>query len=164
MLVDFNDMPPEARLWVYQADRPLSSSEQELVKIQSKAFIEQWTAHGANLKASFDISFDQFLIITVDENFSQASGCSIDSSVRFVQYLEKELKISFLDRSRVAFWDVALEPSRIITRNLDEIKEKVQSGEIRENTIVFNNMVTSKGEFDANWKIETKNSWLGKYF
>ena len=164
MLVEFKDMPAEARLWVYQADRPLSSSEQDFIRAQSVTFIHQWTAHGANLKASFAISFDQFLVITVDENFNQASGCSIDSSVQFVRFLEQELKVSFLDRTRVAFLDEELEPNGITTRSLREIKEKVHSGEIGEKAIVFNNMVTSKREFDTNWKIEAKKSWLSKYF
>lgn len=164
MLVEFKDMPAEARLWVYQADRPLSSSEQEFIRVQSVSFIRQWTAHGANLQASFDICFDQFLVITVDENFNQVSGCSIDSSVRFVRLLEQELKVSFLDRTQVAFLDEKLKPNGIVTKPLSEIKQKVNSGEIQEDTIVFNNMVTSKREFDTNWKIETKKSWLGKYF
>ena len=164
MLVEFQEMPAEARLWVYQADRQLSSSEKELIKSQSASFIREWTAHGANLKASFDICFDQFLVITVDENFNQASGCSIDSSVQFVRFLEQKLNISFLDRTKVAFLDEGLKPNGVVTRSLGEIKEKVSAGEIGEGTIVFNNMVTSKHEFDTNWKIEAKNSWLGKYF
>lgn len=164
MLVEFQDMPAEARLWVYQADRPLSSSEQEFIRDQSVNFIHQWTAHGANLKASFEICFDQFLVITVDENFNQASGCSIDSSVQFVRFLEQDLKVSFLDRTLVAFLDEELKPNGVVTRSLKEIKEKVNSGEIEEGSIVFNNMVTSKREFDTNWKIEANKSWLSKYF
>jgi len=164
MLVEFQNMPAEARLWVYQANRPLSSSEKNFIKIQSESFIQEWTAHGANLKAGFDICFDQFLVITVDENFNQVSGCSVDSSVHFVRFLEQELKVSFLDRTTVAFLDDNLKPKLIQIQPLTEIKEKVGSGEIREDTIVFNNMVTSKGEFDAEWKIKAKKSWMSKYF
>ena len=32
-------------------------------------------------------------LVAVDESFNNVSGCSIDSSVRFVQELEQELQI-----------------------------------------------------------------------
>ena len=50
MLVNFNTLPEESRVWIYQASR--SFSETELEEIQSKLniFIENWTAHGSDLQ------------------------------------------------------------------------------------------------------------------
>jgi len=51
MLVEFNTLPEESRVWIYQANR--SFSEEELQEIESKldVFIQNWAAHGSDLKA-----------------------------------------------------------------------------------------------------------------
>ena len=55
MYVDFNDLPNTARIWVYQADRELNSTQVEEMQKALKDFIEDWTRHGEDLKGSFAI-------------------------------------------------------------------------------------------------------------
>ena len=90
MLVPFQDLPANSRLWIYQSDRKFS--EDELLKLQEalNSFLNDWTAHGASLNAGFEIKYDRFIVIGLDQSASAASGCSIDSQVRFIQQIEKE--------------------------------------------------------------------------
>jgi hypothetical protein len=81
MLSTVETMPDNARLWVYQANRPFTSEEKQFVAYNAERFVAQWAAHGQDLNASFLIEYDQFLILMVDERQAEASGCSIDSSV-----------------------------------------------------------------------------------
>ena len=80
-------MPSDARVWVYQSNTILSDAEVNTIKNEGAHFISDWAAHGSNLKASFDVLFNRFIVIAVDEQQATASGCSIDKSVKFVKEL-----------------------------------------------------------------------------
>ena len=93
-MFNFNKMPADARVWVYQSSRMLSPEEVDLVASASESFLNQWQAHGNDLRASFKVAYDRFLILTVDESAGQASGCSIDASVHLIKALEHLKNVS----------------------------------------------------------------------
>ena len=160
MYTEFNKLDKRARLWVYQADRAFNEEEKGLILEKGKAFVESWTAHNKALIASIDIKYNQFIILAVDETKAAATGCSIDKSVHFVRLLEDELKINLLDKSKIAF----LKDDEVVLENLSSIKSKIESKDIEADSLVFNNMVTDKAQFDTNWIISAANSWMGRYF
>jgi hypothetical protein len=160
MYVSFNQMPPIARVWIYQANRDFTASEKTLVQTQTEIFLNTWTAHQQTLKASYSIFYNRFLVIALDEDYNQASGCSIDASVHFLQKLEQELGLSLLDRSEVAFWvDDALK-----TEKLPNLKQKIKDGSIQANTPIFVNTVNNLADLNQNWQKPALNTWLNKYF
>ena len=73
MIVPFKTLPNEARVWIYQANRELTESEIKEISIKAEVFIAGWTRHGENLKASYEIKYNQFLILAVDESFNDVS-------------------------------------------------------------------------------------------
>lgn len=160
MYTNFDDLDKSSRLWVYQADRPLTEEEQQFVLQNGKVFVENWTAHNRALNASIEIKFKQFIVLAVDETKAPATGCSIDKSVHFVKALENELNINLLDKSKIAF----LIGNEVVLEKLTSIKSKVESDEIKADLMTFNNMVTSKGDFDNNWLIPASKSWMGRFF
>ncbi|MFY0653130.1 MAG: hypothetical protein JXQ96_13905 [Cyclobacteriaceae bacterium] len=160
MYLPFEDMPSTARVWIYQADRSLSTGEAEQIKEQATTFLQEWAAHGSPLKSSFKIFHDKFLMITVDESFNMASGCSIDASVALVRTLEKELSIDFFDRTKVCF----LLNGEVFQSPMTDLKELITQGKIDEKSITFNNLVATLGEFKNNWKVAAEETWLKRYF
>lgn len=160
MYIPFEEMADTSRVWIYQANRQLSSADQELMKANCTAFLKQWAAHGQSLKSSFQIIHDKFLVISVDESFNQASGCSIDASVSLIKSLEQELDLSFFDRTQVCF----LINDEIVEIPMSGIKSEVANGTISSDTLTFNNLVTNISSFNTDWKVEAKNSWLKRYF
>lgn len=160
MYIPFDTLSAHARVWVYQASRPLTEVEQSLIEKTAPGFLESWATHGKPLKASFKLFHEQFLVIGVDENHQQASGCSIDSSVAFVQALEKELDLSFMDRGKVAF----IVDDKIYLEPLPQLKSSIASGRITADTKTFNNMVSSKQELEEKWLQPAKETWLKRYF
>lgn len=160
MYVPFDELSQQARIWVYQSDRRLSEAEVSLIEEAAPAFLEGWATHGKPLKASYRMFHNQFLVIGVDENMQAASGCSIDSSVSFVQALEKELEVSFMDRSKVAF--VANE--QVFLEAVPQLKSSIAAGKITADTHTFNNLVSSKQELEEKWLMPAKETWLKRYF
>lgn len=159
MFVPFEKLPETARIWIYQADRRLSSTEIDTISAKLKTFTIQWTAHNQTLGASFAILYNQFVVLAVDEDVNQASGCSIDASVRAVKTIGESLGLDFFKRTNVAFLkdgEVRTVPSLNLLKTL---VEKEWNGD----TLIFNNAILSKGELDTSWKVPAANSWLKRY-
>jgi len=150
-----SNMPQNARVWVYQNNRSFSDAEVIALRSQGEKFISGWAAHGADLKASFDILHNLFIVIAVDEAQAMASGCSIDKSVQFIKSLELEFKLNLFDRMQVAYRS----KDEIKVCSLNEFEKLASTGLVSEDTIVFNNMVASKSAFDMEWEVPLKGSW-----
>jgi len=159
MLVDFNILPEESRVWIYQANR--SFNEQELEEIEGKlnVFIENWTAHGSDLQAGFTIKYKRFIIIGVNQNMSQASGCSIDASVHFIQQLEKDYNVDLMDKMNVSY----KQGEYVAYKTLTDFRKMAKDKAVSKNTIVFNNLVANVGEFKENWEVPASESWHSRF-
>ncbi|APD07795.1 hypothetical protein UJ101_02295 [Flavobacteriaceae bacterium UJ101] len=143
------------RLWVFQSDRPFTEIETEKISNRIKQYLSQWNAHGIPLEGGFTIRYNQFIVINVDEEQGQASGCSIDSLTHMIQDLEKEFNLSLLNRMNIAY----KEQDRVKILSLKEFKNAVTTGDLSSETILFNNAVSSLEEFNTQWEIPIKNSW-----
>ena len=66
-------------------------------------FLNQWTSHGNDLQAGVNLPYDRFIVLGLNESIQSASGCSIDSSVRFIQSIEEQFDIVLLDKMNVTF-------------------------------------------------------------
>ncbi|CAM1345721.1 ABC transporter ATPase [Tenacibaculum amylolyticum] len=159
MYIPYNELPNSARIWVYQANRALSQEEIEVISAKAILFIDQWTRHGDDLKGSFTIKYNQFLIIAIDESFNNASGCSIDASVRFIKSLEQELGIDLMDKMNISFRD----GENINIVKLADFQEFAKAKKITSETIVFNNMVNTKEDFENKWEIAAQESWHSRF-
>lgn len=159
MYTEYKNLPETSRVWIYQSNRPFSAQEIEHITKKAITFIEQWTRHGEDLKASFTIKYDHFLVLAVDESFNNVSGCSIDSSVKFIKELEQELQVDLMDKLNVSFKD----SSNINIVKLSDFQEYAKRQKITSDTIVFNNMVTTKYEFENQWEVPASKSWHNRF-
>ena len=160
MLTQFQDLPKTSRVWVYQSDRKFT--EEELPRLQQELidFLEQWTAHGANLNAGFEIKYERFIVIALDQSLNAASGCSIDSQVRFIQKLESEYEVSLLDKMNVTY----IQNDRLHFKPLADFKKMAKDGAVGKQTIVFNNLVNTVEEYEEHWEIPAIESWHNRFF
>lgn len=159
MLVNFDSLTETARVWIYQANR--SFSEEELVEISTALdrFISEWTAHGSDLKAGYEIKYKRFIVIALDQDYASASGCSIDASVHFIQQLEKEYNVDLLDKMNVSY----KQGTYIAYKTLQDFKKMAKDKAISKNTIVFNNLVTNKYEYVNHWEVPASESWHSRF-
>jgi len=160
MVIDFKNLPDESRVWVYQSNRAFTNEEMLLIEAQLKSFVASWTHHGDALNAASLIKFNQFIVLGIDEKTTGASGCSIDASIFFIKQIETQFKVQLLDRMQTAF--ILEEEIQVV--NLAEFTALVKLNTINEETLVFNNLVATKSEFDNLWKVPAKKSWHKRYF
>ena len=159
MLADFKTLPETSRIWIYQASRKFR--EEELVELRQllDQFITQWTAHGSQLKAGYEIKYNRFIVIALDQTQASASGCSIDASVHFIQALEKRYEIDLLDKMNVSF-----KQGEVVTyKPLNEFKKMAKERAVSEKTIVFNNLVSNKYEYENHWEVPASESWHKRF-
>lgn len=151
---------PEARVWIYQSNTPLT--EIQLVEIDTilKNFTTSWTAHNQELEATFEIKYARFIVLMVDESKAGASGCSIDKSVHLIKELEQKFQINLLDRFNIAYKDGG--DVKSVDRN--GFEALIKSGVVTADTIVFNNMVGNYHEYQNNWETTIAKSWHNNVF
>ena len=159
MYVNFNTLPQNSRIWIYQADKEFTRVEVDLLQENAIAFIEEWTRHGAALKGSFSLKYNRFLILAVDESFANASGCSIDASVRFVKQMETLFSMDLMNKLNVTY----KEGQTIRLVNLSTFQEYAKIQKITSETIVFNNMVQTKGDLESLWEVPAQQSWHRRF-
>lgn len=149
-----------SRIWIYQSDRVLNPEEEQGIQQKLDDFTSQWLAHGHQLAAYGEIRHRQFLILSVDEQVAGATGCSIDKSVYLMKEIEKEFCIGLFDRFRIAYRD----GDQVINCSKTEFEERLIKGELNSDTIVFNNMISSRKDLDISWEVAMKDSWHGQIF
>jgi hypothetical protein len=82
----FENFSDQSRVWVYPSSRVLNDVDKISIGKQLDNFLSNWNAHGTPIKGDYAIFEDNFIVLIADESFSKASGCSIDSSVKCINW------------------------------------------------------------------------------
>ena len=159
MITDFKNLPDNSRIWVYQSNRKMSEDEIAIIEEKTNKFLSQWTAHGADLEAGFEIRYNRFIVIGLNQTNASASGCSIDASVNFIQTLEEKFGIDLLDKMNVTFYN----GKYIAHKTIAEIKAKSKARSISMNTIVLNKLLDTKADYKEHWEVPAKYSWHSRF-
>ena len=159
--VAFEELPPDARLWIFAAERPLAGDERARVTREVDAFIDQWAAHDVPLKGARDVRYDQFVFVAVDERAAGASGCSVDALVRRMKGLQVELGVELVNHAPVLYRD----ESGIARVSRERFADLAESGAVSPRTVVFDNSLTKVEQVRAGrWELPAGESWHGVAF
>ena len=160
MLVPFEELPLESKIWIYQSNRKFTDDEFQEIDIATQAFINDWSAHGTSLEASYLLKYNRFIILAVNPEVQAATGCSIDKSVQFIQDLEQKYQVDLLDKMNVTFKNGEF----VAHKTLIEFKKMAKDKAVTGATIVFNNLVNSIEEFNESWEVPAEDSWHSRFF
>ncbi len=143
----FPELSPNSKVWIYSSNRDLSSTEVNFIEDELTKFIPQWAAHGDKLAGNGIVHKDRFIILSVDENQIHASGCSIDSSTRFVKEIGAEIGVDFFNRMNM----VVEANGSMDTVHISDLKNHMSSS-------VYNPMITKLSELNSTWLIPVSES------
>ncbi|MFC6877935.1 ABC transporter ATPase [Flavobacterium myungsuense] len=160
MFVPFENLPLESKIWIYQSNRKFSDEEISEIEVALQSFLQNWSAHGTSLEASYQLKYNRFIILAVNQEVQNATGCSIDVSVQFIQGLEKKYNVDLLDKMNVTF----KLGEHVAHKTLIDFKKMAKDKAVTENTIVFNNLVNSIEEWNENWEVPAGESWHSRFF
>lgn len=149
---------PDSRVWIYQSSRLFTLSEALEIEELLNKFTAEWRSHGAEVDAYGNLFFGQFVVLMADETRAGVSGCSTDSSVRFIKSLGERFGVDFFNRTNLAF---AIK-DKVQVLPMNQLNYAVQHGFVNSNTLYFNNLVLTKKELEERWIMPVKDSWLSK--
>jgi hypothetical protein len=147
--------PDNAKVWIYQSDTHFNEDEKKHIQISIDDFIATWESHGKMVKGTFTILYDAFIVLFVDEQGDRMCGTAQDNSVKLMKRLEQELEVTLLDRMNQSY----KEGEKAVLVKLNDFETLYNDNTINDETIVFNNTITTKKEFDTTWEVPLKDSW-----
>ncbi|MFT5243144.1 MAG: hypothetical protein ACI8QQ_001072, partial [Psychroserpens sp.] len=103
--------------------------------------------------------YKRFIVIALNQNISNATGCSIDASVHFIQQLEKDYNVDLMDKMNVSY----KQGEYVAHKTLLDFKKMAKDKAVSKNTIVFNNLVDNIAEFKENWEVPASESWHSRF-
>jgi hypothetical protein len=151
-----NNLPGTSKVWIYQSSRKFTEREAEAINQKIKEFVTQWTSHKAGVIGDGLLLYNYFIVLMADESQVGVSGCSIDSSAHFVKGLGTEYRANFFDRWNLAY----IKDGEVTGIHRDEFEKLLNTGEINDETIVFNNLLHTKADFETKWQVPYRESWL----
>jgi len=154
------EMPDTARVWIFASPHPFDHDDKKHIQERMDRFVSGWSSHGAPVAAASGMVDDQFILVAADEAASP-SGCSIDKLFKEVTEIEKERRTSLLDSSRVYF---RAADGAVQAVDRTAFRELALRGDVRPDTIVFDNGVERLGEVrQGAWQKPASDSWHGQY-
>ena len=159
MLVDFDTLPENSKIWIYQSDRKFYPQEIEEISQKTEAFLSNWSQDNEGISASYQIKYNRFIIFAVDTSNISLSIESIDASVMFIINLQSEYKIELLDKLNVCF----KQGEFVQYQELKAFQKLIKSKSISTKTIVFNNLINTKEELIDSWEIPITESWHNRF-
>lgn len=155
---DLIALPDDSRVWIYQSVKRIPDSILTELQDDIINFTHQWTSHGKEVDCYGHIFHNHFLVLVADES-QHVSGCSIDSSVHFIQKLGQKYGLDFFDRLNFLYFN----EGEVQSIHASAFKKALQEGSLSSETLIFNNLVESKADFISKWVCPVHESWHARY-
>lgn len=150
-------LPGDARVWCFGASEVPEADDADRLRVALERFIEGWTAHRADLRAACGWLHDRFLVVSVDESKTGASGCSIYALIAEIRRLESETEVQLLDAAPIWFRETDGTIRRV---SRDQFRDLAESGDIGPDTTVFDLTVGRLDEVRTGaWEVAAGRSW-----
>ena len=157
MLLDFNNLSPDSKCWVYITKNEISKSELENLETELKNICENWMSHGRKIKSNFKIKNKHFIILFAEEN--DVSGCSIDSTNREIMRILNHLNIGLNPNSKIGIFKDEI----ILFYDKEEIIDLIGKNKFSLSDKMINTTIRNKSEYLSSWKLMLKDSWLKNF-
>ncbi len=152
------DLPRSARVWIYGAADPVTPEQREALQLHMKRFLAAWNSHEQKVMPGWQLVHDQFVVIGADETAMNLSGCSIDSMFHALEDFNRSSGLNFASSGNQVFYRDTTETIRCVDR--PGFADLVKKGAINEETVVFNNVIETVGEFlGGRWEVPMRDSW-----
>jgi hypothetical protein len=160
-MTQFDALPDSARIWVFASDRELVGAPADTLLAEVDQFLAEWRAHGVPLVNARDWRENRFLVIGVDVNEENASGCSIDGLFRVLQQLQDRIGARLVGGGRVFYRNRG---GGIETTTREDFAARAKRGEVTPSTPVFDTSLTDAGALRTRFEQPAGVAWTAGYF
>jgi hypothetical protein len=159
MLVEYTSLPETAKVWIYPSNRKFYDTEIDGLHKKIKTFLKSWKANDATFNVSYQLLYNRFIVLFADVSNVALSNTDIDTSVQFILQIQQEHKVELLDRMNVCF----KQGEFVQYKELKDFKKLLKNRAVTGKSIVFDNLVTTKEEFENYWEVPISESWYGRF-
>ncbi|WP_299835091.1 ABC transporter ATPase [uncultured Tenacibaculum sp.] len=157
MIVPFKDLSEEAKIWIYPSSRKFYPQEVEPIKNKIEDFLNSWIAD-KEAEVAFTLLYNRFIVFSVEEGVV-ISNQDLDKQVMFILELQKEYEIELLDKMNVCF----KQGEFVQYKEVKEFKKLLKNKSVNSKTVVFDNLVQTKYDFDNFWEVSITESWYNRF-
>ena len=162
-VINIEQLPDSTRLWIYGAERGLNASQVAELQAGMNRFMHEWTAHKRELATGWQLKYDRFIMVAVDESQMAASGCSIDSMVQNLRHLEGQIGTEIVGTSAKVFYRDGDSTIHCVGRL--QFKELLATDVLNTDSVVFDNTVQTLSDLrQGKWEVPMRSSWHMKAF
>ena len=151
MLTNYNNLTDFSKVYIYASSRKFYPNEMEELEDKIKDFLVQWTS----FSTSYKIEYQRFIAVFLEENI-EVSTQMLDTLSNFILSLEDDYKITLLDKVNVCF----KQGEHVQYQEMKRFRELIKNKSVSKKTIVFNNFIQTKTEFETAWEVPISESWL----
>lgn len=159
MFVDYSLITSDAKVWIYPSSRKFYATEIKDIEDKIASFIKSWKQEDPDFKASYQFLYDRFIIFFADDTQSALTNADIDASVSFIIQLQETYKVELLDKMNVCF----KQGKFVQYKELKDFKKLLKNKAVTAKSIIFDNLITTKEDFDDYWEIAIEDSWYKRY-
>ena len=159
MIVDFIEIPKWCKLWVFPSSRKFYPQEISELKTSIETFLNEWSSNEEGFNCAFQLKYDRFIIISVDDSEKKLSLKAHDKLSAFILSLEAKYEILLLDKINVCY----KQGEFVQYKELKDFKKLLKNKAITAKSIIFDNLITTKIDFENNWEIPIEESWYRRF-
>tara|TARA_B110000503_G_scaffold69669_1_gene108584 strand:+ start:3883 stop:4368 length:486 start_codon:yes stop_codon:yes gene_type:complete len=159
MFVNFDEIPEDAKVWVYPSSRKFYTNEIPEIAEKIKKFVAEWKADDESFKASYQFLYNRFIVITADDIATPLKNSDIDDSVNFILSLQETYSVALLDRMNICF----KQGEFVQYKDLKDFKKLLKNKALTGKSIIFDNLITNKQDFENLWEIPIEESWYSRF-
>jgi hypothetical protein len=148
-----------SKIWIYFSSAPITGDKKDFISSKLEHFCQEWTAHNKQLKSSFDIVDEHFIVLCVDESQNTATGCSIDKSVHVLKEISSFLDVNLFDRMLLPFHN----GNGVEYCHFQDISELYKNKSINDETVFYDLSINFLSDLQTDFKLPLKQHWLSKH-
>ncbi len=159
MQIDYTSISGTSKVWIYPSSRKFYDNEIDGLHEKIKTFLATWKSNDENFKVAYKLEYNRFIVFFTDESSTQLMNADIDISVQFILQLQQDYTVELLDKMNVCF----KQGEYVQYKDLKDFKKLIKNRAVTGKTIVFDNLVTSKEEFENYWEVPISESWYSRF-
>ncbi len=159
MFVDYNEISEDAKVWIYPSSRKFYANEIDEINEKIKKFIDNWKADSSSFKASYQFLYDRFIVLVAEDSETPLTNTEIDASVTFILELQSTYEVVLLDKMNVCF----KQGKYVQYKDLKDFKKLLKNKAVTGKTIIFDNLITNKTDFESFWESPISESWYNRF-
>lgn len=155
MFVDHQTLTDGSRVFVFPGSRKFYQQEVPGLEARLGEFCDSLPV----LDIGYELVYDRFIVFFISEE-TPIGLEENEAIIELIQELETSLDLVLLDRMNVCYKQGAF----VQRKEMPEFKKMIKSRSVSRKTVVFDNTVGTKADYEAFWELPAGESWLSHHF